>query len=246
MDGSSPATESTNQVAWKPLTAKQRRVLGTLMEKSKTTPDAYPMSFQGLMTGCNQKSNRAPISMYTTEQVEAIVDELRELGAVTIVQGSGRVTKVRHYAYQWLGISKTEGAIMTELLLRGEQTFGELRTRASRMEPIASLDELKQLVDELKRRDLVVELSPAGRGQMLSHNLYPEWELEQLKKQVAVLAPSQENQGDDTNSSRPAISNQFEERIANLESQLAAVQSTVEALNERLIQMAEAIGLEKA
>src|SRR5262249_14414227 len=133
---------------------------------------------------CNQKSNRAPISNYTTEQIETTVDELRTLGAVTIVQGSGRVTKVRHYAYNWLAISKVESAIMTELLLRGEQTMGELRTRASRMEPIQDLAQLNELFQELKRRNLVVELSPAGRGQVVSHNLYPEWELDQLQKSV--------------------------------------------------------------
>jgi len=184
-DHASPSTASTPP-AWKPLTAKQRRVLGTLMEKSKTTPDAYPMTFAGLTTGCNQKSNRAPITNYTTEQVEAIVDELRSLGAVTIVQGSGRVTKVRHYAYNWLGLDKVEAALMTELLLRGEQTLGELRTRASRMEPIQDLDELKRIVDSLIQKKLMVELSPAGRGQIVSHNLYPEWELEAVIKSVAA------------------------------------------------------------
>jgi uncharacterized protein len=55
---------------WSPLSARQRRVLGTLMEKSKTTPDAYPMTFSALTTGCNQKSNRAPVSNYSTEQIE--------------------------------------------------------------------------------------------------------------------------------------------------------------------------------
>ena len=99
------------------------------MEKSKTTPDVYPMSYAGLTTGCNQKSNRAPITNYTSEQIETIVDELRALGAAAMIQGSGRVTKVRHYAYHWLGLEKVEAAIMTELLLRGEQTLGELRTR---------------------------------------------------------------------------------------------------------------------
>lgn len=166
--------------AWKPLSAKQRRVLGTLMEKSKTTPDAYPMSFTGLATGCNQKSNREPVTNYTAEQVETIVDELRALGAVTIVQGSGRVTKVRHYAYNWLGLNKVEAAVMTELLLRGEQTIGELRNRASRMEPIADLAQMQQIFDDLKSRELVLELTPPGRGQLISHNLYPEWERDQL------------------------------------------------------------------
>ena len=178
------ATDSVS--TWSPLSARQRRVLGTLMEKSKTTPDAYPMTFTALTTGCNQKSNRAPITNFTPEQVEQTIDELRALGAATLVQGNGRVEKVRHYAYQWLGLSKVEAAVMTELLLRGEQTIGELRTRASRLEPIADLGELQRLLDGLVSRNLVVMLTPSGRGQILSHNIYPEWELEQLQKKVAA------------------------------------------------------------
>lgn len=181
---------TTNQPTWSPLSARQRRVLGTLMEKSKTTPDAYPMSFAGLTTGCNQKTNRAPISNYTVELVEKIVDELRTLGAVVLIQGSGRVEKVRHCAYQWLNLNKVEAAVVTELLLRGEQTVGELRTRASRMEPIADLVELSTLLDNLRSRNLVVTLTPPGRGQIVSHNLYPEWELEELRKVVAAGAHS--------------------------------------------------------
>ena len=171
--------------SWSPLTAKQRRVLGVLMEKSKTTPDAYPMTFTGLTTGCNQKTNRSPITNFTSDQVEKTVDELRALGALTLLQGNGRVDKVRHCAYQWLGLSKTEAAVMTELLLRGEQTVGELRTRASRMEPIADLSSLTPLIEALVARNLMVMLTPSGRGQLVSHNLYPEWELTQLQKQVA-------------------------------------------------------------
>jgi uncharacterized protein YceH (UPF0502 family) len=215
---------------WKPLTAKQRRVLGTLMEKSKTTPDVYPMSFSGLMTGCNQKSNRAPITNYSVEQVESIVDELRTIGAATIVQGSGRVTKVRHNGYAWLGIQKVEAAIMTELLLRGEQTLGELRTRASRMEPIADLDELKRLMDGLKQKDLVVELTPPGRGQMVSHNLYPEWELEAVRKNVAVGIASAPSEEDDEPASGSTLSNhlraqgEFEELRAAIQALTARVQ----------------------
>lgn len=221
---------------WKPLSAKQRRVLGTLMEKSKTTPDAYPMSYSGLMTGCNQKSNRAPITHYTVEQVEGIVDELRAMGAATIIQGSGRVTKVRHNAYAWLGIQKVEGAVMTELLLRGEQTLGELRTRASRMEPIADLDEMKRIVDALKQRDLVVELSPPGRGQMLSHHLYPEWELEAVRKSVAAgLASSASNDDSETApTTRNPPSSQVQGELEQLRTALEALSARVQKIEAEL------------
>ena len=83
------------------------------------------------------------------DDVEQTLEELRGMGAVTEVQGSGRVAKYRHHAYEWLGVEKTELAVMTELLLRGEQTLGELRGRAARMEPIADLAALKPVVDSL-------------------------------------------------------------------------------------------------
>ncbi len=234
---------------WKPITAKQRRVLGTWMEKSKTTPDAYPMTFAGLCTGCNQKSNRAPISNYSSEQVETIVDELRAIGALTIVQGLGRNTKVRHYAYNWLGISKVEAAVMTELLLRGEQTLGELRTRAARMEPINDLQHMTELFNELKRRSLVVELSPPGRGQMVSHNLYPEWELEQLRKSVAAgitasgdadesAAPS--NRLPSTNSTANVETNL---RIQALESEVGSLKELVNDMQTRLSRLEKDLGV---
>lgn len=237
MEQASPAT-TPSEPTWKPLTAKQRRVLGTLMEKSKTTPDAYPMTYAGLTTGCNQKSNRAPITNYTGEQIEAIVDELRGLGAVAIVQGSGRVTKVRHYAYNWLGLDKVDAAVMTELLLRGEQTLGELRTRASRMEPIQDLDELKRIVDGLMQKNLVVELTPAGRGQVVSHNLYPEWELAAVTKSVAAgisAAGVGANSDDSQSGSDPSpASARLVSSNSGLAAQVQALEEKVASLSQRL------------
>jgi uncharacterized protein YceH (UPF0502 family) len=175
---------------WKPLNSRQRRVLGVLVEKAKTTPDAYPMTLNGIVTGCNQKSNREPQMSMTADEVEQVLEELRALGAVTEVQGSGRVAKYRHHAYEWLGVDKTESAVMTELLLRGEQTLGELRGRAARMEPIADQAALKPIVDGLLKKGLMIELSPPGRGQVVSHNLYKERELVELRAQFAGYVPA--------------------------------------------------------
>jgi hypothetical protein len=74
---------------WRALNSRQRRVLGVLIEKAKTTPDAYPMTLNSLMAGCNQKSNRAPQMNLSTDDVEVILEELREMGAVVEVQTSG-------------------------------------------------------------------------------------------------------------------------------------------------------------
>lgn len=189
--------EAASAPQWRPLTARQRRVLVTLMEKSKTTPDSYPMTYLGLTTGCNQKSNRNPVNNYTQEQIEETVEQLREFGAVVIIQGNGRVEKVRHNGYQWMGLTKVEAAIMTELLLRGEQSVGELRTRASRMEAIPDLGELQRLLTDLRNKKLVVFLTPAGRGQMVTHNLYQDHELQQIRATVQSGGSSPDDDDDE-------------------------------------------------
>jgi len=189
---STDATATTTEARrlWQPLSLRQRRVFGVLVEKAKTTPDAYPMTINGLVAGCNQKSNREPQLNLTPEDVEQVLEELRAMGAVTEVQGSGRVAKYRHHAYEWLGVEKTELAVMTELLLRGEQTLGELRGRAARMEPIADLATLKPVVDSLIHKGLMVALTPPGRGQVISHNLYKERELAELKARFQGYVPA--------------------------------------------------------
>lgn len=190
-------SESADSAAkkWQPLNSRQRRVLGVLVEKAKTTPDAYPMSLNAIVAGCNQKSNREPVMELSPEDVEQVLEELRALGAVTEVQGQGRVAKYRHHAYEWLGVEGVESAVMTELLLRGEQSLGDLRARAARMGPIPDQAALKQIVDSLLSKGLMIELTPAGRGQIVSHNLYKERELTELKAQHAggtVASPARE------------------------------------------------------
>jgi len=183
---------------WRALRSQQRRVIGVLIEKAKTTSDAYPLTLNGLVTGCNQKSNRAPLMNMNADDVQQAVDELRDMGAVVEVQGSGRVPKYRHQMYEWLGVDKAELAVMAELLLRGEQTVGDLRARASRMEPIPGQAELKPILQSLMAKNLVLALTPEGRGQMVSHNLYKDRELEELKARMATYTPPPASHADDS------------------------------------------------
>ena len=173
---------------WRAMNSRQRRVLGVLIEKAKTTPDAYPMTLNSLMAGCNQKSNRSPQMNLSTDDVEVILEELREMGAVVEVQTSGRVPKFRHQMYDWLGVDKVELAVMAELLLRGEQTVGELRARAARMEPIPGMDELRPVLQSLMAKKLVISLSPEGRGQVVSHGLYKDREMAEVQARAASLS----------------------------------------------------------
>ena len=175
---------------WQALSRVQRRILGVLVEKAKTTPEAYPLSLNAITTGSNQKSNRSPQMNLEPDDVELELDNLRALGAVIEVQSGGRVPKFKHLAYDWLGVDKYELAVVTELLLRGEQTIGELRGRAARMEPIADLNTLKPIIQSLVAKQLVVELTPAGRGQIVTHGLYEDREMKQLRDQHAGGAPA--------------------------------------------------------
>ncbi len=177
----STETSRTLPPRWEPLGAIERRVVGVLVEKAKTTPDQYPMSVNAIRNGCNQKSNRDPKMELEDDRVEDALDELRRRGAVTEIQGDGRVPKYRHHMYEWLGVSKVELAIMAELLLRGAQTVGELRTRASRMEPIADISQLWPHLAALRDRKLVVYLTPEGRGCVVTHGLYRPAELDKIK-----------------------------------------------------------------
>jgi uncharacterized protein len=178
------------QRRWQPLGSIDRRVLGVLAEKAKTTPDIYPMSLNAVCTGCNQKSNRSPLVQFEPSEVEESLDRLRELGAVGLVEGYGRVQKYRHYLYEWLGVDKVELAVMTELLLRGDQTVGELRGRASRMEPLADLAALRAVLDSLKTKGLVIALTSEGRGHVVTHALYKPREIEGLKAKYVGGGPA--------------------------------------------------------
>jgi uncharacterized protein len=165
----------------------ERRVLGVLVEKAKTTPEAYPLSINALRTGCNQKNNRAPLMLLEESQVEEACEHLRKSGAIAQVQGGSRVDRYRHLAYEWLGVEKVELAVMAELLLRGSQTVGELRGRAARMEPIKDLGELQPTLDSLASKGLILYLTPPGRGCVVTHALYLDREMEKVRREAGAI-----------------------------------------------------------
>ncbi len=172
------------------LEARQCRVLGVLVEKAKTTPDIYPMSLSALVGGCNQKSNRDPVVQYDPEDVEETLDQLIALGAVVRVEGSGRVEKWRHLLYDWMGVTKVELAVMAELLLRGAQTTGDLRSRVSRMDPIPDQATLQELLRALQEKGLVAVLTPPEqkRGVVVTHTFVGHDQLQKLRERYSSSA----------------------------------------------------------
>ncbi|MCH9656413.1 MAG: YceH family protein [Planctomycetes bacterium] len=160
------------------LSKPQRRVLGVLLEKAFTTPDQYPLTLKAITTGCNQKSNRDPVSHYSEPQVFETLEGLREIGIAAVVHSeSGRSERYRHYMRHRFNFSEPQLAILTELWLRGRQTMGELRGRASRMVPIDSLDQLRaEFKGLLDQKYVQSNGSIERRGIEVDHNWYQEKE----------------------------------------------------------------------
>lgn len=240
MDSDYPHSPEASAPRWRPLSPRQRRVIGVLIEKAKTTPDAYPLSLNAVTTGCNQKSNRSPQMQLTPDDVETVLDELRDLGAVVEVQTSGRVPKYRHLMYEWLGVDKVELAVMAELLLRGEQTVGELRARSSRMETIASQEALRPVLHSLIEKKLVLALSPEGRGQVVSHGLYKERELAELHTRAHSLAARRDDHAlphppPDVSPPNVEDTKELRAEILQLKQQLATLRDEVEQLKQALL-----------
>jgi uncharacterized protein YceH (UPF0502 family) len=244
MDHQAPSDDQENEQPdapkWQRLDRVQRRIMGVLVEKAKTTPEAYPLSLNAITTGSNQKSNRSPQMQLESDDVEVELDNLRSIGAVIEVQSGGRVPKYKHLAYDWLGVDKYELAVMTELLLRGDQTIGELRGRAARMESIADLDALKPIIQSLVGKGLVVELTPGGRGQVVTHTLYSEREMNQLQEQFAgdaatqTSAPSRPSTADASAARTPTAPAVDKDDFVALQVEVAELRELVEKLRSDL------------
>jgi uncharacterized protein YceH (UPF0502 family) len=135
------------------LDSVEERVLGSLMEKAATTPDNYPLSLNALTNACNQKSNRHPVVEFDDKMVARALESMRDKGLVRIVSGADqRVPKHRHVFDEAMGLSAAQTAVLSELMIRGPQTVGELRGRASRMHAFDELSQVEAVLEELASR----------------------------------------------------------------------------------------------
>jgi uncharacterized protein YceH (UPF0502 family) len=222
-------------------------VLGVLGEKAKTTPEYYPMTVAAIVSGCNQKSNRDPITNYDADDAEEILHALRKKGAAILVEAGGRVPRWKHTLYDWLKVSKVELAVVVELLLRGPQTEGELRARASRMEPLADLPALQAHLDALSARNLIVYLTPPGqkRGAIVTHGLYPPDELEKVRR-VQAQSPSTSADDEDaparSRASASASSSAWQAEALALRGEVDDLRGRIDALAAELRELRNALG----
>ncbi len=147
------------------LLATEIRVLGSLLEKQRTTPDAYPLTLNSLRLACNQSTNRDPVVQYSEAEVRDAVQRLERRGMARFASGAGsRAAKFRHLLSERLPMDDGEQAVMCVLMLRGAQTPGELKQRGERMHPFADLAEVEQTLGRLIDRELVSSL-PRRPGQ---------------------------------------------------------------------------------
>ncbi|MEJ7801479.1 MAG: YceH family protein, partial [Ilumatobacter sp.] len=137
------------------LNAAESRVLGCLIEKESTTPDAYPLTVNSLRNACNQSTSRAPVMELTEYDVQTALDSLRERGLTrTVHSTSNRAAKFRHVLPDVLQLDAGESALISVLLLRGEQTIGELKARADRQHSFGSIDVVAGALGGLAGRDV--------------------------------------------------------------------------------------------
>ncbi|CAA6679282.1 MULTISPECIES: YceH family protein [unclassified Lentimonas] len=207
------------------LTPAEARVLGCLMEKSVTTPDIYPLSFNGLITACNQKTNRNPVVEYDDEIVAEAVEGLREKHLLYRVDGAGsRVQKYKHRVDERFGIVPASQALLTVLLLRGPQTGGELRTRSERMHSFANTEAVDEEITSTTE-DLSFPLwrrlpqAPGQKEARYMHLLFGE--------EVAAEVPTPSSVAVE-----PAVASvqQRNERIAELEGRVDQLESELAAM----------------
>ena len=136
------------------------RVLGSLIEKESTTPEYYPLTLNSLVAACNQKSNRWPASDYNDSEILTALGGLRAHGYAAEITGGGRVPKYAQRFTEKLNLGRRETAILCVLMLRGQQTLGEIRTRTERIYDFSDLDEVEMVIHKLG--PMVQKLPPAA------------------------------------------------------------------------------------
>ncbi|MEA3939148.1 YceH family protein [Enterobacter ludwigii] len=206
------------------LSGAEARVVGCLLEKQVTTPEQYPLSVNAVMMACNQKTNREPVMNLSEHDVQDVLDELVKRHYLRTVSGFGnRVTKYEqrfcNSEFGDLKLSAAEVAVITTLLLRGAQTPGELRTRASRMHEFADMQEVEQTLEGLATREdgpYVVRLArePGKRESRYMHLFSGEVD-------TATLATEQES---------TVFSGSLTARVDALEEEVAGLKQRLDAL----------------
>lgn len=213
------------------LSAIEARVLGSLMEKARTTPESYPLTLNALVNACNQKTSREPVSDYDEDEVTAALESLREKHlAMRVDMAGSRTAKFRENVCQAWELKREEAALLTVLLLRGPQTPGQLRQRSERLYPFAELQQVSDWLHQMQERDeeplcLVQSLGriPGGKEVRYAHTLIP------VDASMAALEQYPAHSEATPHSQSPSRLQVLEETVADLQERTTRLEN---ALNE--------------
>jgi uncharacterized protein YceH (UPF0502 family) len=207
------------------LDSVEARVLGCLIEKQRTTPDAYPLSLNALRLACNQSTNRDPVVAYDEEIIRGALHRLGRRRFTRLTTGhTSRAAKYRHLLDEELRIDRAEQAVLAVLLLRGDQTPGELKQRTERLQAFDSIDELDDVLTSLIDRGFVVQLArrPGQKEERFHHTLSDEAddvEAPALAAPAAAVVPPPPRR---------------DERLDKLEREVAELRAEIAALRAEL------------
>ena len=205
------------------LDAIEARILGALIEKEATTPEAYPLTSNAVVLACNQKNNREPVLELEQGAVGHALRELEHRGLIHAVHGS-RAQRYGHRFAQVYSVTVRQQAVLSVMLLRGPQTMAELFNRCERLSAFADIDEVRQTLERLMQRSpTLVDKLVRGAGQREDRYMHL---LCGPIDEATVAAVQREVPG------RGAIA--LEARVQALESQLQSVQAELQALRLRL------------
>ena len=205
------------------LSPSEVRVLGCLLEKQRTTPDAYPLSLNALRLACNQSTNRDPVVDYDDAVIRDALHRLERRGFTRLASGAGsRAAKYRHLLADALPMDAGEQAIVCVLMLRGPQTPGELKQRSERMHAFSDLDSVHETLRRLIERRLVARLDrrPGHKEERYAQLLQADGEQEPGLEQAARAAPA---------GAPPELDGlrELHERVARLDRQVAELRAAM-------------------
>ena len=213
----------------RPLTPHEARGLATLMEKARTVPDSYPMSLNGLVTGCNQKTSRDPVMNLSDAEAQEALDSLKLL-TLAFESSGNRTTRWEHNFQRGVGVPEQSAVLLGLLILRGPQTAGELRINSERWYRFADISSVEAFLDELQERSaekggpLVVQLprAPGAREQRWTHLM------------CGPVDTSQQAYGGHSAPSLDTAAPALQARVQALEAEVAGLQATVRRLCDEL------------
>jgi uncharacterized protein YceH (UPF0502 family) len=209
----------------------EARVLGCLIEKEMTTPEYYPLSLNALTNACNQKSNRDPVMVLAEEDVVRALNRMR-FNQLTVVSGeSSRVAKYRHLLAENMGLVPAELAVICELLVRGPQTVGELRTRCERMYSFPDPAAIEEVLKELTEREdpLIVRL-PRQPGRKEARNAHLFSGMPDLTAAEQETSPEPARARVQAGDDRMA---RLEQEVAGLRGEVAGLRQLVEEFKKQ-------------